>query len=153
MNELLEKIKAALTTFNLFNSVEIKGFGLIGIDGFNEFSGSIPTATIGICAIDNIQQTPDGMLECGLNLSIVFSATVNYAEQPIFQDLKILENILLMLNNGCWNDVNLNLTATKPYSVKATNYYEPNLYNKEMSIWRIDWVQKIKLGQDKFLYQ
>lgn len=153
MNELLEKIKATLIACNFFNNITIQSFGLIGIDGFKEFSGSVPSATIGICAIDNIQQAIDGMLECGLNLSIIFSAIANYSEKHTFQDLKILETILLMLNNGRWGLDNLNMTDTKSHSIKATNYYEPNLYGKGISLWRIDWIQTIKLGQDKFCSQ
>lgn len=151
MNELLQAIKKILVDSKLFKSVEIHGGGFSGVDDLKKFSQVPPSARVGLANMGDTLRDSDGTLTCSLNLSIIFSsADIKPQKTRHTEALRILEEVLLLVKEGHWGKVNYAIADTEPASIKTTNYYGPHLYGNNIALWKVDWVQKIKLGIDKF---
>lgn len=151
MNELLQAIKETLQDTKLFKSVEVHGGGFSGVEDLKKFSQVAPSARVGLVNMGEILVSPEGMLECSLNLSIIFSSTdINQQQTRHTEALRILEEVLLLVKDGRWGSIQNPVADTEIDSITTTNYYGPQLYGNNLALWKVDWIQKIKLGTDKF---
>ncbi|UQY80122.1 putative phage protein [Candidatus Hepatincola sp. Av] len=151
MNELLQAIKKTLQDTKLFKSVEIHGGGFSGIEDLKKFAQVAPASRVGLVNMGEILATPEGMLECALNLSIIFSsADINPQKTRHTEALRILEEVLLLVKDGRWGSIKNPVADTEIDSIKTTNYYGSQLYGNNLALWKVDWVQRLKLGTDRF---